>query len=51
MGIWEDSTCHYHVQVELSVLCTFSDFVPLKENVSAVIFLTCLSNVVFHDEY
>ena len=34
VGIWEDSTCHYHVQAELSVLCSFSDFVPLKENVS-----------------
>lgn len=35
VGIWEDSTCHYHVQVELSVLCTFTDFMPYKENVSA----------------
>mmetsp|Transcript_37799 Transcript_37799/g.65313 ORF Transcript_37799/g.65313 Transcript_37799/m.65313 type:complete len:812 (-) Transcript_37799:9-2444(-) len=38
VGIWEDSTCHYHVQAELSVLCSFSDFVPLKENTTTVEF-------------
>lgn len=36
VGVWEDSTCHYHVKVELAFFCAFTEFVPHKENVSAL---------------
>lgn len=45
VGIWEDSTCHYHVKAELVALCAISDFVHYKENVSidALFFnVTCM---------
>ena len=34
VSVWEDSTCHYHAKVQLSILCSFEQFVPYKENVS-----------------
>jgi hypothetical protein len=35
VNVWEESTCRYRAKVELSILCSFADFVPYKENVSA----------------
>jgi hypothetical protein len=51
--VWEDSTCHYHVKAEMAIFCSFTEFVPHKENVSVVacancvVFRACLAAAVY----
>eukprot|EP01034_Spumella_vulgaris_P023711 gene23711-29959_t len=36
LSTWEDSTCHYRMKAELTILCALPDFLPKKDNASTI---------------